>query len=271
MRRNLTLLLLAAAALAGLVYWGVLSPSQDRRWSTDQSVLPWVEIGGDEALIHGVRNFRWTGATTYQPAWENRIYRLDQVATVWYVLVPFSAAWRGPAHAFVSFGFDDGRYLAISIEARRETGERYGVFKGLLRRFELIYLIGDEQDMIGRRAVYDGTDVFLYPIRAGRTAARAMLTDMLERANQLHRRPEFYNTATNNCTLNLVRHINRIVPGRVPSSWRVILPGYSDEVAYRLGLIDSTLSLAQARQRFRINDRARAAVDSADFSRRIRQ
>jgi hypothetical protein len=218
-----------------------------------------------------VRNFHWTGRTTYDAVWEDRTYRLDQVATVWYVLVPLSRRWRGPAHAFVSFGFDDGRYLAISVEARREAGEKYGVFKGLFRRFELAYVIGDERDMIGRRAVYDGTDVLLYPIRADRAAVRAMFTGMLERANQIQGQPEFYNTLTNNCTLNLVRHVNQISPGRIPSSWRVILPGYSDDVANSLGLIDSTLPLDQARERFRINDRARAAIDSAAFSRLIRQ
>jgi hypothetical protein len=270
MRRRLPLIL-GALALSGLGFWSLLSPSHDRHWSTEQSVLPWVEWAGDSVRVHGVRNFHWTGPTSFEPAWEDRSYRLDRVASVWYVLVPFSRRWRGPAHAFVSFGFDDGQYLAISVEARREVGEVYGPFKGLFRRFELTYVIGDERDMIGRRAVYDGTDVFLYPIRADRAGARAMLTGMLERANQLRDRPEFYNTLTNNCTLNLVRHVNQIVPGRIPSRWRVILPGYSDQVAASLGLIDSTLPLAEARAKFRINDRARAALDSADFSKLIRE
>ncbi len=146
-------------AAASLVFWSSLSPSHDRRWSVDQSVLPTAEFHGDSVLIHDVRNFRWTGATEFAPGWDDRTYRLDQVATVWYVLVPLSTAWRGPAHAFVSFGFDDGRYLAISVEARREVGETYGVLKGLFRRFELIYVVGDERDLIGRRAVYDGTEV----------------------------------------------------------------------------------------------------------------
>lgn len=265
------LLILGALALAGLLYWSLLTPSRDRAWSPEQSVLPWTEIAGDSMRIHRVRNFHWTGASSYAAAWEDRSYRLDQVATVWYVLVPFSRSWRGPAHAFVTFGFDDGRFLAISVEARREVGEGYGVFKGLLRRFELIYVIGDERDLIGRRAVYDGTDVFLYPIRADRAGARAMLTGMLERANRLSRVPEFYNTITNNCTLNLVRHVNRIVPGRVPAGWRVILPGYSDAVARSLGLIDSSMPIALARDKFRINDRASVAIDSADFSRLIRE
>ena len=183
MRRPL--LILGALVLAGLLFWTLRSPSHDRVWSPDHSVLPWSEFAGDSVLIHQVRRFHWTGPTSYEAAWEDRAYRLDQVATVWYVLVPLSRSWRGPAHAFVTFGFDDGRHLAISVEARRETGEVYGVFKGLLRRYELIYVIGDERDMIGRRAVYDGTDVFLYPIQADRAGARAMLTGMLERVRAL--------------------------------------------------------------------------------------
>jgi len=100
---------------------------------------------------------------------------------------------------------------------------------------------------------------------------RAMFTGMLERANELHAEPEWYNTITNNCTLNLVHHVNAIAPGRIPSSWRIVLPGYSDEVIYGLGLIDSTASLADTRARFRINERAVAALNAPDFSSRIRE
>jgi hypothetical protein len=132
-------------------------------------------------------------------------------------------------------------------------------------------VIGDERDLIGRRAVFDGVDVFLYPIRADRASIGAVLRTMLERANAIRERPEFYNSVTNNCTLNLVRHVNQLVPGRIPGSWRIVLPGYSDEVIHRLGLIDSTGTIADARARFRINDRARAALNDPAFSRRIRE
>ncbi len=263
--------LVALLVVAGGVLLAFRRPSAERHWATDQSVQPEPVFEGHRVTIHGVRNFRWTSATAFTPAWEDRTYDLDQVATAWYVLVPFSEKWRGPAHAFVSFGFDDGRYLAISVEARREAGEEYGVVAGLLRQFELIYVIGDERDLIGRRAVYDGTDVFLYPIRGTRDGIRTVLRGMLERADALRRHPEFYNTITNNCTLNLVRHVNALVPGLIPASWRIALPGYSDAVALRLGLIDSTGTLVQARARYRINERARAALDAPDFSARIRE
>lgn len=272
MNRTGGLILLALVPVLGLaLVWLMATPRHERRWAPDQAVLPRAVFDGKRVRIEGVRTFRWTSATESEPAWEDREYDLDRLATAWYVLVPLTRTWRGPAHAFVTFGFDDGRYLAISVEARREASESYGVLKGLLRRFELLYVIGDERDLIGRRAVYDGVDVFLYPIRADRTSIRAVFRAMLERANGIRERPEFYNSITNNCTLNLVRHVNALVPGRIPGSWRILLPGYSDEVIHRLGLIDSTGAIADARARFRINDRARAALGDPDFSRRIRE
>ncbi len=266
------MLILLGVVLVGLVItWALLTPSHDRTWSPEQHILPSVSFEGDTVSLTGVRNFAWTGGTEFAPAWEDRTYRLDQVATAWYILAPFSDGWRGPAHAFVSFGFDDGRYLAISVEARRELGESYGIVTGMLRRFELIYVVGDERDLIGRRAASGTDQVYLYPIRADRAAVRAMLTGMLERVNHLRDHPEFYNTLTNNCTLNLVRHVNQVAPGTIPSSWRIALPGYSDEVVYALGLLDSTLTLAQARQQFLITAKARAALGRDDFSQVIRE
>ena len=259
------------AAVAGMLVLRARTPSHSREWSIDQSVMAAATFSADSVRIDGVRNFRWTSSTAYTPAWESRTYDLKQIATAWYVVVPFGTAWRGPAHAFVSFGFDDGRYLAISIEARREPKETYGVIAGALRNFELIYVVGDEQDLIGRRAVFDGTDVELYPIRAELDQIRRMFVMMLERANAIRTRPEFYNTLTNNCTLNLVRHVNALAPERIPSSWRIVLPGYSDAVIHGLGLIDTTLTIEAARARFRINQQAREALGQPDFSARIRQ
>ncbi|MEO8635659.1 MAG: DUF4105 domain-containing protein [Gemmatimonadales bacterium] len=269
-RRILPLLVALGVAGAGALFLARRQPSHGRAWSIDQSVLPTATFTGDSVRVEGVRNFRWTSSTAFTPAWETRTYDLRQIATAWYVVVPFGTIWRGPAHAFVSFGFDDGQYLAISIEARRETKEVYGVVAGALRNYELVYVVGDEQDMIGRRAVFDGTEVNLYPIRAERSQVREMFVSMLQRADAIRARPEFYNTFTNNCTLNLVHHVNALVPGRIPSSWRIALPGYSDAMVHDIGLMDTTLTVAEARTRYRINQQARAALGQPDFSSRIR-
>ena len=103
-----------------------------------------------------------------------------------------------------------------------------------------------------------------------RERIRALFTEMLTRANALADRPEFYNTLTNNCTSNVVDHVNHIVPHAVPHGFKTILPGYADEVAYSLGLIDNSMTLEEARRRFKVNDQAKRYATAADFSQRIR-
>ncbi len=245
-------------------------PSNTRAWAPDQARLP--EIVTDDSLVR-IANFRSFGYRTesdFDPQYETRTYNLNRVESVWLVLTPFSRAWRGPAHSFVTFGFSDSTYLAISIEARREATESYGLLKGLGRNFELIYVIGAESDLIGKRAAFGDFDVYLYPITAAPSKIRAMLVDMLARAESLNARPEFYNTATNNCTSNLVRHVNQVSPGRIPTGIKLLVPGYADDVAQSFGLIDSTVPLAQSRAKYRINELARAAAGRPDFSRLIR-
>jgi hypothetical protein len=200
----------------------------------------------------------------------DQTFNLDALDSAWFVVEPFHASVEGPAHTLMSFGFADGKYVAISVEIRKEPGEKFSPLLGLLKRYELMYVIADERDVIKLRSNYRKDDVFLYPARTSAENRRRMFVEMLERANTLAEHPEFYNTLTNTCTTNIVRHVNTISEGRVPWSYKVLLPAYSDELAYDLGLIDTTLPLDEARRRFRINDRAARYADDPEFSRRIR-
>ena len=264
--------LLAAAAVA-LGLWMILGPraSHERPWQEEHAVLPEFVVEGDRLTVRGVRNFRWSGPAEFEPAWEERVYDLRTLNGVWYALTPFSRNWRGPAHSLLSFQFGEDTFLAVSVEARREEGESYSLLKGLARRFELLYVVGDERDLLGVRAIHRDDQVFLYPMEVDSQGARALLLDMAERANGLRETPEFYNTATNNCTTRIVEHVNRVAPGRVPGSWRILLPGYSDELAWELGLIRTGLSLEETRARWHVNQRARRWSQDPDFSLRIRE
>lgn len=264
--------LLVTTALA-LGLWLTLGPraSHQRAWQEEHAILPEFLVEGDRLTVRGVRNFRWTGPAEYHPAWEERVYDLRTLNGVWYALTPFSRSWRGPAHSLLSFQFGEDTFLAISVEARREEGEVYSLLKGLARRFELLYVVGDERDLLGVRAVHRDDQVFLYPMQVDGAGARALLLDMAEHANRLRDTPEFYNTATNNCTTRIVDHVNRVAPGRVPGSWRILLPGYSDELAWELGLIRTEQSLDETRARWHVNQRARLWQDHPEFSVRIRE
>ena len=272
-RRHLirrSLLALVVAAIAGYLLLVVfVHPSNERNWSPDQQRLATAEFSGDTALVRNVRNTVYRSTTDYDVQWEDRTYDLGRLESVWFVVEPF-ATWRGPAHTFLSFGFGDGEYVAISVEIRKEQGESFSPLRGLLRQYELTYIVGDERDLIGLRANYRHDDVHLYPVRATADAARTLFVSMLERANALAAKPEFYNTLTNTCTTNIVDHVNPIAPEPIPFSYKTVLPAYSDDLAFDLGLIDTNLPHEQFRAAFRINDLALEHADSADFSEAIR-
>ena len=249
----------------------VIRPSHDRPWVEGQTHLPTAVLSGDSVTIRNLRNFRYRPDGTALPAYETRHYDLDKLETVWFVLAPFDPKNRGPAHTFLSFGFADSQYVAISVEARRELGEEYSILKGLLRRYEIMYVIGDERDLIGLRTNIRGDEVYVYPIKTTPDRVRRLFVEMLERANSLAAEPEFYNTLLNNCTTNILEHANGVARKKIPYGKEVLLPGNADALALRLGLIDSSEGIDEVRRRYLVNARARKYADAPDFSVRIRQ
>lgn len=271
MRQTKRLLLAVPAVLlaAALLTYAFIRPSNARDWSPDQATEPTAVFSGSLVTIHGVRNAVYRSTTDYDVRLEDRTYDLSTASSAWYVVEPFGER-EAAAHTFLTFGFDDGRYLGISIEIRKEKGESFSAGKGLLKNYELMYVVGDERDLIGLRANHRKDDVFLYPLKLDRTQVSALLTDMLLRANALHDRPEFYNTAFNTCTTNAADHLNAVSPGILPWDSSFILPGYSDAYFLERGLIDTDLPADQIRGHFKINERAAACADDPDFSACIR-
>jgi hypothetical protein len=255
---------LGYAALTILVH-----PANDRDWSADQARTAKAVFNADTVRISNIRNTFYRSTHDFDVRWEERAYDLRRLESVWFMVEPFSD-WRGPAHTLLSFGFSDGEFLAISVEIRKEKGESYSPLQGLLRQYELTYVVGDERDLIGLRANHRHDSVYLYPIRTTPEKIRTMFVSMLERANKLVEQPEFYNTLTSTCTTNIVRHINAIAPSRVPLSYKVLLPAFADELAYDLGLIDTELPRDQFRSAHLINDLALIHADSTAFSMGIR-
>src|SRR3984957_297726 len=124
--------------------------------------------------------------------------------------------WTGPsiAHVFLSFGFADGRHLAVSVETRRRNGQGFSAIAGFFRRYQLIFVVADERDLIGVRTDIRRERVYLYPLRITPEETRRLFGGYMDRATALAERPEFYNTVTNNCTSNIVRIIDRGQPHR---------------------------------------------------------
>jgi len=193
------------------------------------------------------------------------------IRDVWYIVEPFSGI-PCSAHTFLSFEFENDQFVSISVEIRKEKGETYDPIKGLFNKYELMYVIADERDVIKLRTNYRKDLVYVYPAKTTKEKTQTLFLDMIQRANSLRDNPEFYNTITNTCTTNIVSHINKITPDRVPFfNLRILLPANSDKLAYELGLIDTNLSFEDARTLYYINDRAMKYADDPDFSVKIRQ
>ena len=261
---------LLVSTLPIFLWWITISPSNDRDWSPDQVLLSSAEIQGDRIKLRNIRNFVYRTVDDYTPRHYDSTFDLKDLESVDFVVEHFSGT-LGAAHTLLTFGFKGGAYVAISIEIRKEQGEQFSPLKGLFKQYELMYVIGDERDLIALRAYHRKDDVYLYPIRASRQKMQELFLDMIERANGLVERPEFYNTLLSSCTTNIVAHINRVSPSLIPISLKVLLPAYSDRLAYDLGLIDTDLSYSQIRERFKINRLCAEHMESPDFSLRIRE
>ena len=135
-----------------------------------------------------------------------------------------------------------------------------------------MYVVGEERDLLGMRSIHRQDVVYLYPMKASPQQVRELFLDVTMRMNQLADRPEFYHTLTSHCTNNLVYHLNRLTPGIVnPLSWGVVLPGYSDRLAFQLGLIDSDEDFQRTKRRYRIDPLDSEMGEMTDFLQQVRQ
>lgn len=246
-------------------------PSNTREWSPDQATLAYAEYeDADQVTIHNIRNCNYKSETNYEVRHYDKTYDLKKLNRVDFLRVPFPEM-PDLAHTMLSFGFDDGEYLGVSVEIRKEKGETYNPLRAMFNQYEIMYVLGDERDLIGLRTNHRRNDVYLYETRATPEQSRKMLYDVLARVNKLRDRPEFYNVITNNCTTNIVNHVNHLSPGRIKYDYRILLPGLSDRVAYEAGLLKTAHTFDETRQAARITDVAYRAREADNFSQQIRR
>lgn len=262
------LLVLAGAALALSVF--ARSASHDRDWVQAQAQVPQITFEGDLVTVQNVRNFSYaTDRSVTEAAYYNRTYDLSELTSVWYGISHF-AEFAGMAHTFLSFGFADDVYLTLSIEARREVGEAFSPVKGLFRNYELIYVLGDERDVIGSRSHIRGERVQLYRVSLTREVSAELFRLMLTEAQNINAKPQFYNTLIDNCTTGIFKHARRLPPWRRLFDYRIVLPGYSDGLLFDYDLIGAGGSLTEARHQATINPDL-VSLETADFSAALRE
>ncbi len=254
--------------LVVLGWWLSLEPRNDRNWIKENERQATITFDGDLVHIKDVRNFVWRSDTDFDAAWEDRTYDLSKLRAADLLF----SEWGAPmiAHTIMSWEFEDGQHLAISIETRKEVGEEYSAVLGFFRQFELFYAVADERDVIGVRTNVRGETDHLYRLSASPERARRLLVDYLEHIDDLETHPRWYNALTQNCTTTIVRHV-RDLDGGFAWDKRILTNGTADAMLYLREAIDTTLPFEELRRRSNITEAARAAGRSENFSAAIRR
>lgn len=247
----------------------VLEPSNDGPWSPDQAVLPWAEFHDNQVTVHNIRNCYYRTVDDYTVRLYSKTFDLRKLTSIDFMVVPFDDD-PAIAHVMLSFGFQDKDYLVSSVEIRKRVGQKYSALTGFFNQYTLMYVLADERDVLWKSTIGYEQEAFLYRTKATPKQAQEMFVDVMRRVNKLVREPEFYNTITNNCTTNVRNHVNHLMPGDVPYDYRVLLPGYSDELAYDLGLIEAKGSFEETKAAAKVNFNAYLYRDAPDFSQKIR-
>jgi hypothetical protein len=254
--------------LVVLIWWFTLDPSNDRPWQPDVAQTGWAEIKDDTVILHNVRHCDYRTETDYTPQWTSRTVRLSQITGIDLAVTYWGSSLM--AHPIVSFQFADAPPVCFSIETRKEKGESYSAIGGFFRQYELVYIVSEEADVVRLRTNFrEGEDVYLYRLNITPDQARARFMEYLTSMNTLRDQPRWYNALTTNCTTSIRTQHNG--SERAPWDWRLLANGKGDELLFSRGrLITDGFSFKELKNKAHINDAARAAGNSPDFSRLIR-
>lgn len=207
------------------------TPRQDRDWQPHLAIAPGANHASAVWTVAPLRDWTYDAAGPVTTGWQDNA-RIDTRALqrVWLVLEPHPGIPM-MAHTLVLFEFEGGGLVGLTIEARKERGEKFAPLRGALNRFELIYVWASPRDLLTRRSVYLGHEVEIYRLDLSEGQARAFLLALLDRTAGLHERPRFYNTLTSNCTNELAKTAGL--------SWdpAFVLTGGAARALHRRGLI----------------------------------
>jgi hypothetical protein len=255
--------------LAVLIPWLLKKPSHERDWPPEFERTATAAINGDVVTITNFRAFDYLPDGTPVPRWTTRMVRLSELRGMDF----FMTYWGNGklmGHPVFSFDFGPDGHVAFSIESRREEGENYSLIGGLYKRDEMIYLAGEESDIIRLRTNFrEDEHVYLYRLQVRQATAMLRFMEYLDAMNHIAERPRFYDTLTGNCTTAIRAQIR--TRERHSFDWRIIANGRLDTLFHERGLLSDELPFAELKKRAYINPAARRHPQADGFSATIRE
>jgi hypothetical protein len=267
-RRTLVWFVICFAVI--VAWWMMIPASNTRNWEREVARTPHARVEGDRVTIYDIRNFNYRTEKNFDAVYYDKTFDLTKLDSADLIAV----YWTGDAiaHIMVSFGFQGKDFIAFSIETRKEQGEDYSTIKGFFKQYELIFIAGDERDLIRVRTDYrtPREDVYVYRLKAKRQQLQEVFMSYVQQINYMKRRPQWYNTLTTNCTTSII-HLIKIAGGDARYNWKVLLSGYAPLYAYEKGKIDTTIPFEELKRRSYINLKAHEIGNDPQFSQKIRE
>lgn len=254
-----------------IIFRNAKKPTHNKIWRKEQNLLPHAKINNNLITIYNIRNCVYKSKKDFSANYYNKTFDLNKISSLDFIVQPFGS-WVIAAHTFLSFGFEDGSYVSISIEARRKKNVEFSTWKGLLNIFEIIYIVADEKDILKYRALHLKDKLYLYPINIRKSKNQELFKEFINKINKIYEKPEFYNTFTNTCSTNIVRHIQNISSTfKIKVGLRVLFPALSAKMVYKLGKINTFSKYNRIKAEHYINDKINHYKNSENFSKKIRE
>ncbi|MCP4871110.1 MAG: DUF4105 domain-containing protein [Proteobacteria bacterium] len=259
-------MVLGAAFVATFLLWGLLRPSLDRAWDPTQAVLARASVDETGVTFTKVRSLRWR-SDGFTEGYTTRRCDFDDLQGMDFIVSKFVGS-DAMAHTMVSLNCG-GERLIVSPEIRRRDGQTYSIFRGVMRHYELMYVVADERDAIHLRTHVRGEEMFIFPTKTTPEQLKGLLLKFADRVESLATRPRFYNTVLASCATTLAEDVQSVATEDLGLDWRVLIPGFSGEMAHELGLLEGE-GLTYEELAHKHLARAGASEDEAGFSDAVR-
>ena len=270
-KRLLWIIPATAGWLLALILWsGETALAERNDWSPEvERIVQWNQ-SNETLQLNNVRDFHYHSADSFDPRWIDETVTLSELERLDLGVAQISRNGL-IGHVFLSFGFRDGRQIVASVEIRRQAGESYDPLRGCFRAYELIYVIGTERDILGLRLNHRKHPIRLYPIQAEPLAIQRLFLEILTRAKTLQTQPEFYHTLRNNCTTNLIEHVDALLEKPLLTGWRRSLPETAAEQVFDSGYFAVKAdNWTQAREDALLSPLPSQSLTAVEWSRRLR-
>ena len=228
------LLVPALLGLVSVIAYRSISPEE--RFAGTVWQKPWKrtletrKVAGGGYELRNVRDFHYRSENDFDIRYRTVTVSPDRISSIDIVFSHWDNM-EGIAHSMLGLNFADGVTVVISLETRLPEGSKQNGLDGFYRRYGLAMIAGTPEDLYGLRTDHRGETLYVYRLRLDHESLRDMAVSVFERAAELQRKPQFYNSLFQNCTTGLLPIIHYI--DRSPKNdIRILLNGQAAKMLY---------------------------------------